>query len=170
MDASWWRLAPAIDLGKFSQESSIIRLVSNLLWISGGRAVTKETGSSSKKLLQHSLFWSVAALKKKVRKKRSELVKKSLLRFFFFLIKRPFMFRQHCVMKYKQTYLGIFKPTFKVLWLTKTGALLHFYLKILFWFFFLPPLSLLGWERFLKSYMFSQNKKIIFHSALESVH
>lgn len=47
------------------------------------------------------------------------------------------MFRQHFVMKHKWTYLGIWKPTFKVLWLTKTGALLHFYLKILFWF--LPP-------------------------------
>lgn len=108
---------------------------------------------------------------KKMRKKRSEIVKKSLSRFFF-LIKRSFMFRQHFVVKYKLTYLGICKPTFKVLWLTKTGALLHFYLKILFWFFSSPPPPprLLGWEQFLKSYMFSQSKKIIFHSALESVH
>lgn len=69
------------------------------------------------------------------------------------------MFRQHFVTKYKLTCLGIWKPTFKVLWLTKTGALLHFYLKILFWFFSCP--CLLRWERFLKSYMFSQNKKTL---------
>lgn len=99
----------------------------------------------------------MAALKKS-EGKRSEIVKKSLMTFFL-KIKRAFMFRQYFVMKYKQTYLGIFKPTFKVLWLTKTGALLHFYLKILFWFFFLPHSVFWNGNDFWNHICFHRTKK-----------
>jgi len=42
---------------------------------------------------------------KKTEEKRSEIVKMSLLS--FFSVKQSFMFRQHFVVKYKLTYLGI---------------------------------------------------------------